>query len=163
AWLTVRSCWDRRLVKEPGEARPSLLRDRVENEEPLGDFLLAVPASGSRTARVATMQVRAFPVTLDLRDLRTGRRHPTRLFAVAMRIERMKHLARTQPDLPATAEFTPAEIEAVIILSKPKGYRRGDIPTVGQIVLWIARQGGYTGKSSGGPPGSIVIGRGMRR
>lgn len=242
AWLTVRSCWDRRLVKEPGAARSSMLRERVKRQEPLGDFLLDVPAARNRTARVATMQVRACRVILDLRDLRTGRCHPTAVWAVstteisgvprgqerlhwlllttypatdlesavavvfgyaqrwriedfhrtwktgncrvedsqlrafqhvvrwatilasvAMRIERLKHLSRTQPDLPATVEFTQAEIDAAIILSKPKNYRRGDVPTIGEVVLWVARQGGYTGKSSGGPPGSIVIARGMRR
>ena len=242
AWLTVRSCWDRRLVKEPGQHRAEGLRERMKRAEPLGDFLLFVPAGPKRTARTATMQLRACPVTLDLRDLRTGRRHPTRMWAVSateisavprgqerlhwlllttypaldlesaaavvfgyaqrwriedfhrtwksgscrveesqlrdfthivrwatilasvsLRIERLKYLARTQPDQPATVEFTQAEIDATILLAKPKNYRRGDVPTIGEVVLWVALQGGYTGKSSGGPPGSIVISRGMRR
>ena len=37
------------------------------------------------------------------------------------------------------------------------------IPTIAQAVRWIADLGGYTGKSSGGPPGSITIGRGLER
>jgi hypothetical protein len=35
--------------------------------------------------------------------------------------------------------------------------------TIGAAVEWIARLGGYTGKSSGGPPGAITIGRGLER
>jgi hypothetical protein len=34
--------------------------------------------------------------------------------------------------------------------------------TVGELISWIADFGGYTGsKSSGGPPGTIVLRRGM--
>lgn len=84
------------------------------------------------------------------------------LASVAMRIERLKYLARTKPDLPATVEFNRYEIDAVILQRKPKGYLRGSTPTIGLLVGWVADLGGYTGKSSGGPPGSIVIGRGLR-
>ena len=36
-------------------------------------------------------------------------------------------------------------------------------PTVADVTLWIAYVGGYTGKtSSGGPPGSITISRGLK-
>jgi hypothetical protein len=35
------------------------------------------------------------------------------------------------------------------------------MPTIRQATLWIAELGGYTGKSSGGPPGAITIGRGF--
>ena len=36
------------------------------------------------------------------------------------------------------------------------------MPTMGQITLWLAELGGYTGpKSSGGPPGSITNKRGL--
>lgn len=84
------------------------------------------------------------------------------LASVAMRIERLKYLARTSPDLPATVEFNQYEIDAIILQRKPKGYRRGSTPPIGLAVKWLADLGGYTGKSSGGPPGSIVIGRGLR-
>lgn len=82
--------------------------------------------------------------------------------AVAMRIERLKYLARNSPAEPATVELTRNEIDATIVLRRPNGYKIGDTPTIAQVVRWIADLGGYTGKSSGGPPGSIVIGRGLR-
>lgn len=83
------------------------------------------------------------------------------LSAVAMRVERLKYLARATPDAPASEELSQPEIDAIIALKKPKGYKLGDMPTIGLAVRWIADLGGYTGRSSGGPAGSIVIGRGL--
>jgi hypothetical protein len=89
----------------------------------------------------------------------------TILAAVAARIERLKHLARTEPETPASVELTPHEIKALIILKRENKKRTETIsdamPTIGQATLWIAELGGYTGKSSGGPPGSITIRRGL--
>jgi hypothetical protein len=87
----------------------------------------------------------------------------TIMTSVAMRIQRLTHLARHESELPATVELTPQEIEATILLKKPKNVKRTDIPTIGQAVRWIADLGGYIGKSSGGPPGAVVINRGLQR
>jgi hypothetical protein len=83
--------------------------------------------------------------------------------AVAARLERLKLLARTEPELDALTEFTRDEIDAVITLRKPKGISLGASPTLGEVVRWIADLGGYTGKSSGGPPGIRVIARGFAK
>jgi hypothetical protein len=90
----------------------------------------------------------------------------TILMAVAARIERIKQLSRQQPQRPATDEFTPIEIKAVALLrfGKEAKTRVPDktIPTIGDLTLWIAQIGGYTGKaSSGGPPGSAILARGL--
>jgi hypothetical protein len=88
----------------------------------------------------------------------------TILIAVAARIERIKHLAREKPDLPATDEFTPLEIKATILLRFGKKARpaAATAPTVADVTLWIAQLGGYTGRtSSKSPPGSITIARGL--
>jgi hypothetical protein len=89
----------------------------------------------------------------------------TLLAAVAMRIERLKHLAREQPTLPASTELSAVEVEALILLKRKYKKRTEQIsdamPTMAEATLWIAELGGYTGKSSGGPPGSITIGRGL--
>lgn len=37
------------------------------------------------------------------------------------------------------------------------------VPTIAQATLWLAELGGYTGKSSGGPPGTITISRGLAK
>jgi hypothetical protein len=90
----------------------------------------------------------------------------TILAAVAVRIERIKQLAREKPTLPATDEFSPAEIKAAALLYFGKSAKTkiapAASPTIADVTLWIACLGGYTGKtSSGGPPGSIVLARGM--
>lgn len=83
--------------------------------------------------------------------------------AVAARLERLKLLARTEPELDALTEFTRDEIDAVIALRKPKGISFEATPTLGEMVRWIADLGGYIGKSSGGPPGIRVITRGFEK
>ena len=105
-----------------------------------------------------------------------GRRQPARavnnvklwatiLAAVAVRIERLKTLARTEPQRPASTELSDYEIKAVCILKRRYGRVRiaARSLTIGQAVTHIAEIGGYTGKSSGGPPGSTTIGRGLER
>jgi hypothetical protein len=94
-------------------------------------------------------------------------RWATMLAAVAIRVERLKHLARTQPDAPATIELSTLELEALReakrqIKSRVETIPDG-VPSIAQAVRWIADLGGYTGKSSGGPPGSTTIGRGLER
>jgi hypothetical protein len=90
----------------------------------------------------------------------------TLLAAVATRVERLKHLARETPDAPASVELSEAEIQATILLKREYKKRTETIPdsmpTIAQATHWIAQLGGYTGKSSGGPPGSVTIGRGLR-
>jgi len=83
--------------------------------------------------------------------------------SVAIRLLRLTYLSRHHPELPATEELSRAEIDAVILLTKPKGTKRGATPNISTAVRWIADYGGYTGKSSGGPPGAIVIARGLER
>jgi hypothetical protein len=91
----------------------------------------------------------------------------TILAAVATRIERLKFLARNEPEAPATIELSRYEIRALILLKREHKKRTetvpDGIPTIAQATRWIADLGGYTGRSSGGPPGSITIGRGFER
>jgi hypothetical protein len=87
------------------------------------------------------------------------------LAVVATRIERLKLLSRTQPQLPASMELSNYEIRALLHLRQEINHRAeiglDDMPTIGQATVWIAELGGYTGKSSGGPPGSITLRRGL--
>lgn len=96
--------------------------------------------------------------------------------AVAARAERLKHLSRVTPDDSAAVELSSDERQGIAalafdMLNEPlaSGGRRQskltvpdpDTMTISDAVAWIARLGGYTGKSSGGPPGATVIGRGL--
>ena len=99
----------------------------------------------------------------QLRGVQSITAWATVLASVGMRIQRLMHLARTAPDTPASQELSRYEIEAVIRLKSPGNFKSGDIPSVSAVVRWIAELGGYTGKSSGGPPGSKTISRGLDR
>lgn len=82
----------------------------------------------------------------------------------AMRIERLKHLARTQPDAPANVELSQEEVDALLILKRPEDFKARRLPSISTAVTLIAELGGYTGStSSRGPPGSITIGRGLQQ
>jgi hypothetical protein len=84
--------------------------------------------------------------------------------AVAARSIRLAQLARTHPELPAVEEFSPTEIDAAIVLRRKRTkLKLGDRPSLAEVVRLIADIGGYTGKSSGGPPGPTVIARGLER
>jgi hypothetical protein len=83
------------------------------------------------------------------------------LAAVATRIERLKRMARTKPDLPAVAELTPLEVQALKLLKFGANAADG-MPTIGDVVDWLAELGGFTHKYSGRPPGATVLDRGLR-
>ena len=83
----------------------------------------------------------------------------TLLSSVATRAMRLAHQARTTPDAPATTEFSPAELEALIALRAPTSHDHEQL-TLALAVRWLAELGGYTGPWNG-PPGATVIGRGL--
>jgi hypothetical protein len=99
----------------------------------------------------------------QLRTTHALRVWATVLSAVAARVERLKQLSRTQPDLPALDELTVHEVDAAIVLSQSKHHRPGDELTIGQAVRLIAMVGGHAGRPSAGPPGSKVLARGLER
>jgi hypothetical protein len=79
---------------------------------------------------------------------------------VATRIERLKQVARYEPKTPALKFASQDEVDAAIVLSKSKHWKMGARLNVEQFVGLVAEVGGYS-KWSGGPPGSITIGRGL--
>lgn len=87
----------------------------------------------------------------------------TVLAAVAIRIERLKLRSRAEPDVPASEEFSDYEIQAIRGVKARRGERTPKELTLRQAVYILAELGGYTGRSSGGAPGSTVIGRGLER
>lgn len=97
----------------------------------------------------------------QLRSFDAVQRWATILAAVAIRIERLKRLARTKPDLPATIDLSPFELSALLTLmfdDKPPPTE----PSIAQAVAWLAELGGYANKYSGKPPGATVLGRGLK-
>lgn len=94
-------------------------------------------------------------------------RWATLLAVVSARVERIKRLGRQEPDRPASDELSAVEIEVLVALKRRIQKRTeiipNGIPTMSQAAIWLADIGGYTGKWSGGPPGSITIRRGLER
>lgn len=99
----------------------------------------------------------------QLRSASAFKRWATISAAVAARAERLKTRSRTEPEQPATVELSRDELDAAILLSKRASLAPGDELTLVQAVRLIADLGGYTGKSSGGPPGTRVIQRGLEQ
>ena len=102
----------------------------------------------------------------QLRSVEAVLRWATVSACVAVRIERLKRLSRTEPTLPATAELTALEIRVLTALKKRRRRKNESLPctpTISDVTRWIAELGGYTGKSSGGPPGATVLRRGLDR
>lgn len=86
--------------------------------------------------------------------------------SVAARIERIKFLSRTRPDAPAAVAYSRAEIETVLRLrqlhmvrNKP-AHRADDLP-LHVMTRWVAELGGYRPSRGRGPPGTIVLARGL--
>jgi hypothetical protein len=99
----------------------------------------------------------------QIRNIERIKKWATLMSSIAMRAQRIKSLSRTTPAVPATEEYSRDEIDAVILLLRPRGYRLGGrVPTMETMTHWIAGMGGWN-KWSGGPPGQIVISRGLIR
>lgn len=99
----------------------------------------------------------------QLRSREAVTKWATILGVIAIRLLRLTYLARRQPSLPAIDEISASEIAAIQILRRHKPSTSKQVFTIGQAVQCIAELGGYTGKSSGGPPGVTVLARGLRR
>jgi hypothetical protein len=85
--------------------------------------------------------------------------------ATAARIERLRMLARTQPNASALGEFNPYEIRALVLMKRKYAKRTEKIsdaiPTIADAVLWLAELGGYAGHASSGRPGAVTLRRGL--
>lgn len=103
----------------------------------------------------------------QLESFEALRRWATLHLSVAVHREHLLHLSRTQPELPADEIFERETIDAALTLAKAEQRTApppGSTPTVARMVEVIARLGGYNGRrSSGGPPGALTFGRGMKR
>jgi hypothetical protein len=103
----------------------------------------------------------------QLRSVPAAMRWITLTFAVAARAERLKRVARAEPSRPASDELSPAEVRALILLKRREKKRTetipDDVPDMDTATRWLAHLGGWHVARSAGPPGAIVIGRGLAR
>jgi len=99
--------------------------------------------------------------SMQLRSFGAMTKWATILAVAATRAIYLAQIAREKPDAAATEAFSDADLEALIVLRKPKGVEPGDPITIKQAVRWVADLGGYVGNNRSGEPGKITIGRGL--
>jgi Transposase DNA-binding len=103
----------------------------------------------------------------QLESLQAAKKWATLMTSVAARFEHILHRSRNEPEVSAEEEFSRYEIDGTLALlasvKVKSGYALGQSPTLNEMVGFIARLGGYWGKSSGGPPGVKTFTRGMER
>ena len=91
-------------------------------------------------------------------------RYLTLMSIVAWRIFWMTHFKRVAPDAPASHVLTANELRALPLLFKKKPPYPLDLaPTVAQVVITIARLGGFLARKCDGNPGPTAIWRGWQR
>jgi len=97
----------------------------------------------------------------QLRERERIERWAVVLAAVAVRVLRLTYLSRHSPGLPALEELDRCEIDAIVLGAKSKDHGPGSTPPISVVSGLLGKLGGYTGPSSGGPPGPLVLARGL--
>ena len=82
---------------------------------------------------------------------------------VAWRVLYLTMQGRETPTLPCTALFEAAEWQALYMFTYKTKTLPTTIPTLAQMILWIAQLGGYTDRRTDAHPGTTVIWRGLVR
>jgi hypothetical protein len=83
--------------------------------------------------------------------------------AVALRIVALRDLARHEPTAPCTVILEPVQWQALYAyIHGHKPTATTPLPTVKQVVLWIARLGGHLNRKRDGMPGVRTLWRGWR-
>ncbi len=81
---------------------------------------------------------------------------------VAWRVLSATLLARAVPDLPCTVLLEVAAWQALCCAIHKTPAPPAQPPSLGEAVRWLAHLGGYMGRRRDGPPGPIVVWRGLQ-
>lgn len=82
---------------------------------------------------------------------------------VAVRIMHLTYLGRTQPNRPCTIYFEDHQWKALSCFLTKKRVPQKTVPTIREVVGWIAKLGGYLGRNSDRAPGTQVLWEGIQR
>ncbi len=82
---------------------------------------------------------------------------------VAWRQLALTYLSRSHWHLPATVVFLPIEWQAAYVVQHRGQPLPLQVPTLGEVVGWVAALGGHQGRRGDGPPGVKVLARGLSR
>ena len=90
-------------------------------------------------------------------------RYLTVMSVVAWRLFMITLIARTEPDTPCTEFLSDPEWTVLYrTVNKAKSLPE-KAPTIGEVVVWIARLGGFLARKSDGMPGTLTLWRGWKR
>jgi len=82
---------------------------------------------------------------------------------VAWRLHWLTYINRCDPDQPCTVVLTTPEWQALYLrIHKTMAFPK-QLPTVHQVIRWIAQLGGFLGRKADGEPGITVLWRGWQR
>jgi len=90
-------------------------------------------------------------------------RYLTIMSVVAWRLFMITLMARTVPDTPCTEFLSDPEWKVLFRRVKKGMPLPQRAPTVGEVVVWIARLGGFLARKSDGMPGTLTLWRGWKR
>lgn len=82
---------------------------------------------------------------------------------VAWRLLYITHIARLADDASCEIMLSPPEWQALYATIHHKSYPHSYPPTLGEVVGWIAKLGGFLGRKHDGFPGVKTLWRGLRR
>ena len=90
-------------------------------------------------------------------------RYLTVMSIVAWRLFMITLIARTNPATPCSAFFADHEWKVLFLKANKNKTVPKKPPRIGEAVIWVAKLGGYLGRRSDGPPGTIPLWRGWKR
>lgn len=82
---------------------------------------------------------------------------------VAVRIMHLTYLGRAHPNRPCTIYFEDHQWKALSCFLTKKRVPQKTVPTIREVVGWIAKLGGHLGRNSDRPPGTQVLWEGIQR
>jgi hypothetical protein len=90
-------------------------------------------------------------------------RYLTVMSIVAWRLFMITLIARTDPAIPCTKLLADQEWRVLFLKVNRNKKLPKKTPTVGEVVIWVARLGGFLARKGDGPPGTITLWRGWKR
>ena len=82
---------------------------------------------------------------------------------VAWRLFMVTLIARTSPDIPCTKLLADSEWKVLFRKANKSKILPKTPPAIGEVVIWVARLGGFLGRKGDGVPGTITLWRGWKR
>lgn len=90
-------------------------------------------------------------------------RYLTVMSVVAWRLFMITLIARTDPDTPCTEFLSDSEWKVLFRSVNKEKPLPQKAPATGEVVVWIARLGGFLARKSDGMPGTLTLWRGWKR